>query len=144
MRLSGSVKLRCARSGGPPSAPRCGLPLFIIPEDGPGSSSSSGGLLGLGFEEGFGGADALEPCRFVGDPVGHLIAALIASVGTILRRIGRLGLRQPGRDLRGKTLLGLAPCGHTTSPCARWRSPQSCCRPAPHARASPALPLGTT
>src|SRR5215469_4040608 len=44
-----------------------------------------GRLLGLGFEEGFGGADALEPCRFVGDPVGHLIAALIASVGTVLR-----------------------------------------------------------
>src|SRR5258707_3382043 len=45
MRLSGSVKLRCARSGGPPSGARSGLPLFIMPEDGPGPLSSGGGFL---------------------------------------------------------------------------------------------------
>src|SRR5580692_2568261 len=39
----GIGELRWARSGGPPSGPRCGLPLFIMPEDGPGPSSFCGG-----------------------------------------------------------------------------------------------------
>src|ERR1700693_6046469 len=90
MRLSGSVKLRWARSGGPPSGPRSGLPLFIMPEDGPGPSSSCGG-----GRVGLGGANRRERRRLVGDPVRHLVAAPVGTMGAILLGIRRLGARKP-------------------------------------------------
>ena len=61
------------------------------------------------------GADAgIEPCRLVGDPIRHLVAALLGTMLTIFRRIGGLGVGKPSRDLGGKLLFGFphAPIGH--------------------------------
>ena len=63
----GTATLRWARSGGPPSAPRSVLPLFIMPEDGPGLSSSCGG-----------GCLASAPARF-GGTYGRAVAGGISS-----------------------------------------------------------------
>ena len=71
-------------------------------------------LLGFGLQRRFGGTDALEPCRLVGDPIRHLVAALLGTMLTIFRRIGGLGVGKPSRDLGGKLLFGFphAPIGH--------------------------------
>ena len=57
-----------------------------------------GGSLGFGLQRSLGGGDLRQPLRLVGDPVRHLIAALVA-VELVLLRIGRLRRLEPAVDL---------------------------------------------
>src|SRR3974390_2910043 len=71
-------------------------------------------LLGFGLQRRLGSADAREPCCLVGDPIRHLVAALVDATLTIFRRTGGLSTGEPIRDFGGELLPGLPhePLGH--------------------------------
>src|SRR6476660_8013771 len=105
MRLSGSVKLRCALPSG--SVFVGVLPLFLPPSATRRSSASARALRStsaaafFGLQRGLGLAYLLKPLLLVGHPIGHLVAALVA-VELVLLRIGGLGGLEPAIDLRFK------------------------------------------
>src|SRR6478609_1578100 len=99
MRLSGSVKLRCALPSG--SVFVGVLPHFLPPSATRRSSASARALarhlgcgLGFGLQRGLGLAYLLKPLLLVGHPIRHLVAALVA-VELVLLRIGGLGGLEP-------------------------------------------------
>ena len=105
MRLSGSVKLRCALPSGSSSGRRRRLAvLFAAFRDAlllclfPPPRLLFGGRLGFGLERGLGLPDLLQPLLLVGHPIGHLVAALVA-VELVLLLIGRLRGFKPAVDL---------------------------------------------
>lgn len=104
MRLSGSVKLRCAFVGHALGrrwrlaglfAPLC-LPLLVRLLPAPHLLFGSG--FGFRLQRGLGLADLLQPLLFVGHPIEHLVAALVA-VELVLLRIGCLGGFKPAVNL---------------------------------------------
>jgi hypothetical protein len=105
MRLSGSVKLRCAL----PSGSVGGSVLFAAFRDalllclGSPSRLFLGGGFGFRLQLSPGFANLLKPLLLVGHPIGHLIATL-AAVEPVLLRIGGLRGFEPavnlGRQLR--------------------------------------------
>src|SRR5215217_7258665 len=56
-----------------------------------------GGGFGLGLQRGLGFPDLLKPLLLVGDPIRHLVAALVA-VEPVVLRIGRFGSLKPAVD----------------------------------------------
>jgi hypothetical protein len=111
MRLSGSVKLRCALPSGSALGGAGGGPFLLRPSALRFASASAPHLLlrgglGLGLQRRFRRADLGEPLLLVGDPLRHLVAAP-AAVELVLLRIGGLGGRQPAVDLRLQLRLAL-------------------------------------
>ncbi len=110
MRLSGSVKLRCARpvrraavlrAQRPPlalHARRWAWTVLVV-------RCRRRGRLGL--QRRLRRADAREPARLVGHPVRHLVAAPVGAMAGVLLVVGRLGPLQPAGHLGGQRGLGL-------------------------------------
>jgi hypothetical protein len=131
-----------------PGRPGCRLDPVVVCRSssclraGPLRPHHRGWLLDLRFEDGFGGADALKPRCFVGDPVGlssprrSLPWARSSSASAASAWLNQAETSAARR-------FSVSRMRPYDSPCGRWHSPQSCCRPAPHARASQAPAPGT-
>ena len=106
MRLSGSVKFFCALGSGSSDGGAAGFPGFLRP-------SALSPFLGLGLRLGLGRRgrfrfglqfglrrpDLLGALLLVGDPLGQLLAALVAPEGLVLLGVHSLGGAQPFRYL---------------------------------------------
>ena len=102
MRLSGSVKFFCAfgsgRRGGS-SGFLAAFGLSFLLRLGPRLPLRFGGGSRLGLQFGLGCADLLGAPLLVGDPVRHLVAALVAPEGGVFAGVRRRRGVHPGVDL---------------------------------------------
>src|ERR1700726_2784877 len=96
IRLSGSVKLRCALSSGTPLGPPPAAPARTL----------AGGGLRLRLERRLGLADLGQPPLFVGNPIGQFVNTPVTAVLAILGRVLSGRLLHPARNLGGELLLG--------------------------------------
>ena len=116
----------------------------IMPEEGPGPSSPSRRRSLLLRPPSAALAARMRSSRaaLLADPVRHLVAAPLAAVlASSAASVASAWASQA--DTSAASFFSVSACAHRTSPCARWHWPASWCRPAPHARASPAPPPGT-
>src|ERR1700684_3502493 len=116
MRLSGSVKFFCALGSGSSDGGAAGFPGFLRPSACR-RSSASACALALAAAAAFASAshsglprpDLLGPLLLVGDPVWHLLAALVAAEGLVFLGVRSLGRAQPSRNLGLKLRRPLCP-----------------------------------
>src|SRR6202035_5703532 len=101
IRLSGSVKLRCALSSGTPLG---GWPLR--PRLAATSLSSPAPWPAAALERRLGLADLGQPPLFVGNPIGQFVTTPVTAVLAILGRVLSGRLLHPARNLGGELLLG--------------------------------------
>ncbi len=98
MRLSGSVKFFCALGSGSSEGGAAGFPGFLRPSAFRFSSASARALASAAAGRPP-PPDLLGPLLLVGDPVRHLIAALVAAERLVLPRVRRFGSAHPLGDL---------------------------------------------